>query len=62
MKFYRLSGATFYDCINTICRFIKHLLDNKMSIFEEYEAFKSTVVILNSKGPIVLVLDNSSLI
>ena len=40
MKFYRLSGATFYDCINTIYHFIKPFLDNKMSIFEEYGAFK----------------------
>ena len=23
LKFYRLSGATFYDCINTISQFIK---------------------------------------
>ena len=38
--FYRLSGATFYDCINTIYLFIKPFLDNKMSIFEEYGAFK----------------------
>ena len=35
LKFYRLSGATFYDCINTI--FIKLFLDNKMSVFEEFE-------------------------
>ena len=39
MKFYRLSGATIYDCI-TIYQFIKPFLDNKMSIFEEYGAFK----------------------
>ena len=38
-KFYRLSGATFYDCINTIY-LSKSFLDNKMSIFEEYGAFK----------------------
>ena len=44
MEVYRLSGATFYDCINTIlCTFIKPFLDNKMSIFEEYGAFKSKV-------------------
>ena len=45
LKFYRLSGATFYDCINTIYRFIKPFLDNKvskMSIFEVYGAFKTT--------------------
>ena len=35
-----LSGATFYDCINTIYQFIKPFLDNKMSIFEEYRVFK----------------------
>ena len=40
MKFYRLSGATFYDCVNTIYQFIKPFLDNKMPIFEEYGAFK----------------------
>ena len=34
LKFYRLSGATFYDCINTIYQFIKPFLDNKMSTFE----------------------------
>ena len=39
-EFYRLSGATFYDCINTIYQFIKPFLDNKMPIFEEYGAFK----------------------
>ena len=31
----------FYDCINTIYQFIETFLDNKMSIFEEYGAFKS---------------------
>ena len=37
----------FYDCINTMHQFIntmhqfiKPFLDNKMSIFEEYGAFK----------------------
>ena len=39
MKFYRLSGAIFYDSINTIYQFSKPFLDNKMSIFEEYGAF-----------------------
>ena len=43
--FYRLSGATFYDCINTIYQFIKPFLDNKMSIFEEYGAFKSKPIL-----------------
>ena len=42
LKFYRLSGATFYDCINSIYQFIKPFLDNKMSVFEEYGAFKKT--------------------
>ena len=41
MKFYRLSDATFYDCINTIHQFIKSFLDKKMYIFEEYGAFKA---------------------
>ena len=39
MKFYRLSDAIFYYLINTIYQFIKPLLD-KMSILEEYGAFK----------------------
>ena len=43
MKFYRLSGATFYDCIHIIHQFIKPFLDNKMSIFEEYGAFNAVV-------------------
>ena len=33
MKFYRLPGATFYDCINTIYHFIKPFLDNKMYVY-----------------------------
>ena len=37
MKFYRLSGATFYEGIDIF----KPFLDNKMSIFEENGAFKS---------------------
>ena len=36
-----LSGATFYECINTIDQFIKPVLDNKMSIFEVYVAFNN---------------------
>ena len=36
----RLSESTFYDCIITIYQFIKPFLDNKISIFEEYGAFK----------------------
>ena len=40
MKFNRLSHATFYDYIYTIYLHIKSLLDIKISIFEEYGAFK----------------------
>ena len=29
MKFYRLSGAIFYDCLNTIYKFIKSFLNKK---------------------------------
>ena len=39
LKFYRLSGATFYDCINTIYQFIKPFLDDKMSILRNMEPF-----------------------
>ena len=35
-----MSGATFYDCINTIYQFIKPFLDSTMSVFEESGAFK----------------------
>ena len=41
-EIFRLSDATFYDCINTIYQLIKSFLDNKMSVFEEYGAFKGT--------------------
>ena len=44
MIFYRLSGATF--CINTIYQFIKPFLDNKMSVFEEYGAFKEESLVI----------------
>ena len=37
--------STFYDCINSIYEFIKPFLDNKMSIFEEYGAFKNLFLI-----------------
>ena len=40
LKFYKLSVATVYDCINIMYQFIKPFLDNQMSIFEEYGAFK----------------------
>ena len=33
MKFYRLSGATFYDHIDTIYQFNKPFLDKKKSLF-----------------------------
>ena len=45
LKVYRLSVATFYGCINTIYLYIKSLLDNKMSIFEEYGAFNLVLLI-----------------
>ena len=37
LKFYRLSGATFYDCINTIYEFIKPFLDEKCLFFRNME-------------------------
>ena len=41
LKFYKLPDARFNDCIiNILYQFIKPFLDNKMSIFEEYGAFK----------------------
>ena len=40
LKFYSLSGATFYDHINTIYQIVKTFLEKKMVIFEEYGAFK----------------------
>ena len=44
LKLYRLSGATFYDCINSIYQFIKPFLDNKMSVFEEYGALNNPLM------------------
>ena len=41
LKFFRLSGATFYDFINTVYQFTKHFLENKMSIFGGYGAFNT---------------------
>ena len=38
LKFYNVSGATFYDCVHTIYQFINFSWI-KMSIFEEYGAF-----------------------
>ena len=46
-EIYRLSGATFYACINTIHQFIKPFFDNKMSIFEEYGLFKLVILAIN---------------
>ena len=40
-----------YDCINTIYQFIKPFLDNKMSIFEEYEPFNLVMLNIPKKGP-----------
>ena len=58
LKFYRLSGATLYDYINTIYQFIKSLLDNKMSIFEEYRAIKKKTnkTIANKKKSVYNIL------
>ena len=53
MKFYRLSGATFNDCINTIHQFIKPFLDNKMSVFEKYGAFNCLLTMLVLKFELV---------
>ena len=40
MKFYRLSGATFYDYVNTIYQFIEPFLDNEMSILRNMELLR----------------------
>ena len=37
LKFYRLTGATFYDCINTTYQFIKPFLDNKCLFLRNME-------------------------
>ena len=37
LKFYRLSGVTFYDCVNTIYQFIKLFLDTKISTLRNME-------------------------
>ena len=44
LNFNSLLDATFYDCLNTIYQFIKPFLINKISIFEEYGAFKFFLV------------------
>ena len=43
-------------CINTIYQFIKPFLDNKMSIFEEYGAFKWAWYILRGRNSLKTVL------
>ena len=50
LKFYRLSGATFYDRINSIYQFIKPFLDIKCLFLRNMEPYVelrlySTVVI-----------------
>ena len=52
MKFYKLSGAKFYDCINSIYQFIKPYLDGKMSIFVKCGAFKQHLI-SNQKNAVV---------
>ena len=54
LKFYRLSGATVYNCIDIIYQFIKSFLDYKMSVFEEYVAFKPNKDHHNSIVPMLL--------
>ena len=39
LKFYRLSDATFYDCINNVYIILLNFSWIKISIFEEYGAF-----------------------
>ena len=43
MNFYRLSNATFYDCINTIYQFIKPFLDKKYLFWEKSRAFNDVI-------------------
>ena len=50
-KFYILSPATFYDCINTIYQFINISLI-KMSIFEEYGVLNIVYINLYFLGPL----------
>ena len=42
----KMSGAKFYDRINTIYQLIKPFLDKTISIFEEYGAFKTSVDVI----------------
>ena len=60
-KFYWLSGATFHDNINTIYQLIKPFLDNKMSIFEEYAAFKFNNMVYLVFEPLMNLFNLSSL-
>ena len=46
LEFYIQTDATLYDCINTIYQFILPFLDNKMSIFEKYGAFKEEYLVI----------------
>ena len=43
MKFHRLSGATFYDCIKTIYQFIKTFVDNKCLFFRNIDPLMETL-------------------
>ena len=45
LRFYRLSGAPFYDCINTIYQFINPFLDNKCLFFRDMEPVTTPVVL-----------------
>ena len=46
----RYDKKIIFVCINTIYQFIKLFLDNKMSIFEGYGAFKEYLVIIIIMG------------
>ena len=46
MKFYRLSSATFYDCINTMYQFIKPFLDNYWGHTRNYLQERKQVIYL----------------
>ena len=54
LKFYKLSGATYCDPINTIYQFIEPFLDKtKLSVFEEYGAFKFSSVLCSQFATIL---------
>ena len=44
MKFYRLSDAAFYDCIDTIYQFIKSFFDKKYLFLRDMEPIIITAV------------------